>query len=737
MGPASPDVLPRAVLERDAQPIADFVGVRSHPTVVRLEDAVGADWIADAYLLTDEVRAHVETLRRALSQPHGAGIFLVGQYGSGKSHLLAWLTQRLRAGALVEAPPDVVAASLLNYRADTRLEDVVGEVLGIAPGAADRRVGWSALMERHPRGLLLILDELSEFLRSKSDARAFNEDIRFLQFMGEWARDARLFVLAAMQEALERTGALEGEQYKKIKDRFRLRLRLTPSHVRELIAGSILVKRPGYASAVDGLIDRLRAAWPGAAVDFAALADIYPVHPATLELLEEVRDRFSQTRGVVDFVTRRLAGYPELGVAPFLDRPFGELLGPDAIVAHFEDVLELQPEFLGLATKLFPWMRRHLGEVFPEERPRALAERLLRLLVLTWLAPGRADLGADEAAWWLLFTAARIDPDRNVRVVRRLLDTLVDHGRYVRREGERYRLDLEDDGGGALDRLLARAVADLPPPDEALDAIAEGLAPAGGGFDPFRLRRDAWQGRTYSWRFHERSYAVWLGNTPPTPRPAAQGLPTLGPPTGGEGLALCVRLPWGAAAPADGCATVIPKALAWTPDLQELAALIRLRERPHAPEVTAALDRRLAERATVFRVKVREAYAGATLTGPRGEREPALPLNAADALERWLDEHALWLLRKRFPRFEAHAPTHGPLPVPRVARPHALRAGPRSGRSRRAGRGVGGARGIPRADAPDAARGARVRGGGRPRSERARQAGPADAGRTARAPGHL
>ena len=56
------------------------------------------------------------------------------------------------------------------------------------------------------------------------------------------------------------------------------------------------------------------------------------------ELLEEVRDRFSQARGVIDFTLTRLLGNPAKGTEPFLDEPWGHLLSPDLIIDHFADL---------------------------------------------------------------------------------------------------------------------------------------------------------------------------------------------------------------------------------------------------------------------------------------------------------------------------------------------------------------------------------------------------------------
>src|SRR5262249_31800117 len=160
------------------------------------------------------------------SKDAGCGVFLIGHYGSGKSHFLAYLTQVLRDKAFSTHSPDVVAISLLNYKSAQPLEWIVERELEIGESEGDRRAVWKKVTRRHPTGLLLIMDELSEYLRSKPTARDFNEDLRFLQFLGEWGQSQRLWILAAMQEQIEHTGEIEYDLFRKIKDRYPIRFLL-------------------------------------------------------------------------------------------------------------------------------------------------------------------------------------------------------------------------------------------------------------------------------------------------------------------------------------------------------------------------------------------------------------------------------------------------------------------------------------------------------------------------------
>jgi chromosomal replication initiation ATPase DnaA len=138
--------------------IRDLLEVRPHPTVVRLADleTESPDWLSDSFLITPEIETHLCALSRFLEQREGGGAFLIGHYGSGKSHFLTYLTQQLRAGRLVSGPVRVIPVSLVNFSAANRLEDIVCSALGLAVDEGDRRLLWDQLGQR-PDGILLVI----------------------------------------------------------------------------------------------------------------------------------------------------------------------------------------------------------------------------------------------------------------------------------------------------------------------------------------------------------------------------------------------------------------------------------------------------------------------------------------------------------------------------------------------------------------------------------------------------
>ena len=132
--------------------IADLVEVSAVETVVRLDGRPGR---LSELVLTDDVVAALSAVLGAARQGRGEAFFLVGHFGSGKSHFLAALAElvggpgrelpagwdlplREAAGAL--GPALVVAIPLVEHRAGAVLEDLVlskaWEALGHPVGRA-------------------------------------------------------------------------------------------------------------------------------------------------------------------------------------------------------------------------------------------------------------------------------------------------------------------------------------------------------------------------------------------------------------------------------------------------------------------------------------------------------------------------------------------------------------------------------------------------------------------------
>ncbi|HWD72702.1 MAG TPA: DUF6079 family protein [Actinomycetota bacterium] len=491
----------------DREPtIADLVEVTAVETVVRLDGRPGR---LSELVLTGDVVAALSAVLGAARPGRGEAFFLVGHFGSGKSHLLAALAElvgdpsqelpagwdrplREAAGAL--GPALAVAIPLVEHRAGAVLEDLVlskaWEALGRPvgqqpPGGTDRRAAWDTLLSAAAgtgRGTLVVaLDELSEFLRAKQGP-ALIEDLRFLQFLGEWATGRPVVVVAALQESIEEVANVSQRELTRIRDRYRT-LALSMRHVEDLVRGRLLRLRPGAEASIEQAHRRLQANFPGWDVPLERFARCYPVHPDTLALLEGLRFLFSQQRGVVDFICRQMRGDVAGGI-PWQERGYLDLLTPDRVFDHFRARLQERSETRRLAEAVVPYWERAVEEVFQAPQDRALALRAAKLLCLLAASPLEAPRTAGELAHMLLARLSTLDAEANVAYFEQaVLQPLAARGAYVvARPGPPliYAVELAANAAEAALARMGQARAELAPGDRRVvrSLIDAGSSPA-------------------------------------------------------------------------------------------------------------------------------------------------------------------------------------------------------------------------------------------------------------------
>ncbi|MGI8807176.1 MAG: DUF6079 family protein [Acidimicrobiales bacterium] len=464
--------------------IDQLVEVAAVETVVRLDGRPGR---LSELVLTADVSGALSAVLEARAGDAGAAFFLVGHFGSGKSHLLAALAEQagpghdvpagwgaaLRDAAARARPAVAVAVPLVEHRATAQLEDLVVNAAWKALGrpapsrGTDRRAAFDAVLAGAGTGLVILLDELSEYLRAKQGP-ALVEDLRFLQFLGEWARESPVVVVAALQESIDEVANVSQRELARIRDRYRT-LALSMRHVEDLVRGRLVRLRPGAEAWVERAHREIEVAFPGWGVTLDRLARCYPLHPATLSVLEGLRFLFSQQRGVVDFICRQLRGDATAGILPWAQRGYLELLTPDRVYDHFRPRLHERIETRRLADTVVPYYERAVEEIFDAPSDRALGLRAVKLLCLLAASPVERPRSASELADLLLTRLSALDPSANVAYLERaILEPLVARGAYVvDRAGPPrvFTVELDADAAEVALARQAQARAELSPDD--------------------------------------------------------------------------------------------------------------------------------------------------------------------------------------------------------------------------------------------------------------------------------
>lgn len=481
--------------------IRDLVEIPIIKTVIQLEDLNNPElrrMISETFVITSEVLKNLSGVFASLAAKEGRGIFLKGHFGSGKSHFLSMLSLLLKNPSAWEAVLDqapalrdfklkledlrllMVEISLVQHRSAEFLEDIVlravfdelgSDSVDEFDGVETRHEIFSRLKKLLERkeysGIVLLVDELSEFLRSKGDARAYNEDIRFLQYLGETAADFPLWVIASLQEWIEETGEIHQDTFNKIKDRYPVRLNLGRAHIEELISERLIRHKPEAENLINEIYNDLQAYFPTFPVPRERFVRLYPVHPATSSLLDRLKPLFSEHRGVVDFIHFRLKGDPERHIPSMLDRPAHELLTPEIVFDHFLDRIRERAETQIYVERVFEGFQGEIHELFQEEDRRRIALAALKLLILFAISPVKYKYTVRHIAEMVLFPITPVESEINYRFMYDLLEHMAKEGSYVRVEAHddplenHYVIDLKADVAGIVRKKIRHRASEL------------------------------------------------------------------------------------------------------------------------------------------------------------------------------------------------------------------------------------------------------------------------------------
>ncbi|PIP11638.1 MAG: hypothetical protein COT45_01405 [bacterium (Candidatus Stahlbacteria) CG08_land_8_20_14_0_20_40_26] len=330
----------------------------------------------------------------------------------------------------------------------------------------DRKVSFERV-ERIRKGnkidsILILIDELSEFLRSKPTPASFTDDLRFLQFMGEFTHDHPWYPVCALQENIEEIGGhIDERLMNRIKDRYPKRLLLSAHHIEELIPKRIVKKK--NEKAIEDVYERLRGFYPDFFKDKKIFISIYPVHPKTVNFLQALTPLFSQHRGMIDFIHYQLKGDPDRKIKGMLDEDATNLLSPDRIFDHFLERIKESKETSPYYSKVYMYYETNIENIFPFPREREIAMRVVKLLSLVEMSGTMERLTYKEITDLILEKLSLLSPESNYLYIKeRILERLEEDSPYVRHKEDRYYIDLSPNVYELLRRKTEEEKKKLP-----------------------------------------------------------------------------------------------------------------------------------------------------------------------------------------------------------------------------------------------------------------------------------
>ncbi len=358
-------------------------------------------------------------------------------------------------------------------------------------------------------GVFFIIDELSEFLKSKPVVQMLHEDTRFLQFLGESVKSHPVWVIAAVQESLDMNQSISTNVFRKIKERYQ-HMKLSTGHLQQFISERLLPRNDDHSiKCIEQIYNDLHNAFAGIPIKKADFIALYPIHPETLEILNLNIDLFSRHRGLVDFLSTRIRGKPETLITGILDQPCHTLLTPDVIFDHFQDQLaESDKHFV-----YYHLYKNHFLPVaqyrFENQNDCVTALKTIKILILLAITPLNHKRTVKELANMILyrvFETGIVTDEANYEwfeehILRKLYQKV---GHLKRIPGKHvlddvYQISVDGDPISGIDNRLDRIKSNLAPNDKAtftllIQSMSTGILPLATCLDKVSIRDSViWQ----------------------------------------------------------------------------------------------------------------------------------------------------------------------------------------------------------------------------------------------------
>jgi hypothetical protein len=453
--------------------VRDLVQIEKVDEVIQIgehkPEQIVATFVADERL----EQQIVPLLERFLQRGEKNSFFIIGSYGSGKSHLLAFLgdllsnpelwnmvkSEKIRSYApyfrekkfaTIWIPLPTVKTDLRDYiwrEMEKQLSEIAGIPVFLAPGEYIRtaesdprfflflREFWGeenskerweytksknpyealeiardffdgigvipkigeeveSVMERALQileeksgervGIILVIDELFDFLRAKGEGSAsFARDIGFLRELGEASRNYDFFVLASLQEDIfdpAKVGA-ERDNINRISQRFE-KLTIPYLNLQKVARERVLKKNNEQVEQLRKLYSSLRNDYfPNLQFDETSFVDLYPVHPFVLRIYEKI---------VREVGPRSLLIFLSQSALKIQDEPYDTLITLSELYDALEGELRVSVSFASYIRDVVPYFQANIPRWFEDKDVANWMEKAVKALVILGIAKEKA-----------------------------------------------------------------------------------------------------------------------------------------------------------------------------------------------------------------------------------------------------------------------------------------------------------------------------------------------------------
>jgi len=398
----------------------DLIQFEPIESVIQLLDANRPDEarkLVSTYVISDDMADRISKLMIPQISFDEAvdhkGVLVVGNYGTGKSHLMSVLSLVAEDASyvpMIQHPQVAEAAKAIAGRfkvhrieisSQMSLRDIITQQLevflenqGVAYSfpPADKVINnkaafeemMSAFAEVHPdQGVLLVVDEFLEYLRSRKD-HDLVLDLSFLREIGEVTKHLRFRFVAGVQEAIFDSSRFQhvADSLRRVKDRF-TQVLLARQDVSFVVAERLLKKSADQQDKIRAYLGPFSKFYGSMNERMDEYVRLFPVHPDYIGTFERLV--FTEKRGALVTLRDQIQAILKDEVPS--DRP--GLIGFDKFweTVATNSVLRSDPN-IGPVLKVSEVLSERVSKAFSRPAYKPMALRIIDALSVHRLTTG-------------------------------------------------------------------------------------------------------------------------------------------------------------------------------------------------------------------------------------------------------------------------------------------------------------------------------------------------------------
>ncbi|MDG6998066.1 MAG: ATP-binding protein [Nitrososphaerota archaeon] len=304
----------------------DLIQFEPIESVVQLrnaDDAVAARQLVQTYVISNEMAERLVNLVFPQLQfdqtMDNKGLLIVGNYGTGKSHLMSVISAlsengdlaihlndksvasaasriggrfkviRTEIGSTTMSLREILVAELEEHLAKIGVFYSFPPVDKVSNNKRSFEELMTAFHQKYPDlGLLLVVDELLDYLRTRKDQELIL-DLNFLREIGEVCKDLRFRFMAGIQEAIFDSPrfAFVADSIRRVKDRFE-QILIARKDVKFVVAERLLKKTTDQQMKIREYLTPFAKFYSRMNERMDEFVRLFPVHPDYIDTFERV-----------------------------------------------------------------------------------------------------------------------------------------------------------------------------------------------------------------------------------------------------------------------------------------------------------------------------------------------------------------------------------------------------------------------------------------------------------------